>query len=59
MARNKPAMSPDRREILRLMAADMLVEANERGDLDWVAVAWAVNRLLVQSNHRDVGALAA
>lgn len=33
------------------MAAELLNEANERGDQDWEAVTWAVNYLLHRADQ--------
>lgn len=43
-------MSPQRAEDARILAAELLNEANARGDLDWEAVTWAVGYLMRRAN---------
>lgn len=40
------AVSEHGRAAVRALAAHLITESNDRGDLDFPTVSWAVNRLL-------------
>jgi hypothetical protein len=48
----KVEMTVSRAETARLLADELLKEANERGDQDWRTVEWAVGYLLRRSNEK-------